>query len=178
MPHLEKVVLVVVIGAFKGGAYTLFEEDDLEIIESLSQQFMWMFEQENTVVVGLCANGGHIDHVITREALFNAAYKSSGKASSKLILTEDEPYTVANQSVETLEMERLAQKLAPHCPVHQIPVKMTHGKSRIHEIFNFNYMTQWNSYFEDNLSQRKTFRFMEIDNTSYHMLHMLNECAL
>ncbi|WP_447835699.1 hypothetical protein [Aeromonas salmonicida] len=165
------------VGGFRKGSST-FEEDDLEVIKSLSQQFRWMFEQENTVVVGLCANGCHIDHIITREALFDAAYKSSGKVTSRLILTEDEPYTVASDSVETLEMERLIKTLAPHCSVHQIPVKMNQGKSVIHDIFNFNYMTQWSSYFEDNLSKRKKFRFMVIENISYPMLHMVKDLIL
>lgn len=128
-------------------------------------------EQEKTTILCLIANGKHVDHFNVREALLHAAFLAGDKAKANLVFTEDEPYTTANPAKRLEEADKLNIRCGNALKAYKLPVvKGTQLHSRMHEIFNAHYRSQWTQDYEDTLLKNDHFMFYVLEHTAFKHL--------
>jgi len=100
---------------FPSGTLADFNEEDQEIFERITRKVMEYATQEDTAILFPLAIKEHIDHVIVREAAFNAIEKSKGKVAATFYFCEDKPYYGIATKEERKKIEAVieARKLRP-----------------------------------------------------------------
>ncbi|EGT5656619.1 hypothetical protein JD793_002764 [Citrobacter braakii] len=168
----------ITAGGGSWGDFSTFRPEEIEMYKRLINQYMWMLEQENTIVLCLIANGSHVDHFNVREAMLHAAWLLGDNANAQLVFVEDEPYTTANPAERYVEYSKLFDRSQGQLTGYGYATRLgASGKTVMHEIFNNHYRTQWTQDYEDNLNKNVDFMYYVLDRSAYKTLTKDPSCT-
>lgn len=98
-------------GGGPGGTFKNFRQSEIKTFNSMVDNFTTILKSDNCTLLVPIANGTHIDHFMTKEAVITAAYKLGNEAKCKIMFGQDQPYTDANPQESDIEIEALRDRL-------------------------------------------------------------------
>ncbi|PKE28373.1 hypothetical protein CWS43_22065 [Rahnella sp. AA] len=165
-------------GGGSAGDFSTFRPQEIDMYNRLISQYTWMMMQENTVILCLIANGSHVDHFNVREAILHAAFLAGDNAKAQIIFVEDEPYTSANPQDRFVEFDKLNARTANGLFSYQFECEPGEYKNtKMHDIFDAHYRTQWTQDYEDNLNNQREFYIYTLDKSKYKSILKDTTCT-
>ena len=101
----------ITAGGGSSGTFKNFRQEEIEAFNKAVEMIKPMLKRENTVLAVPLANGNHIDHFITKEAVIKAAYEVGSDGKATILFGQDQPYTGANPGDENIEINALRRRL-------------------------------------------------------------------
>jgi LmbE family N-acetylglucosaminyl deacetylase len=106
---------------FPTGSAATFDKDELAILHRLERAFDPLVRSHDTTIVAPLGIKEHVDHILVREALLNAAKTAGGDLNAAIDLAEEQPYTgLASETDWALARKTLEayNAVARDCPIN------------------------------------------------------------
>lgn len=168
----------VTAGGGSWGDFSTFRAEEIDMYDRLIAQYTWMLQQENTTILCLIANGSHVDHFNVRESMLHAAFLVGDDAKAQLVFVEDEPYSSDNDDLRYVEFDKLTERTGSGLTAYGFkcqPGETTNSK--MHDIFNNHYRTQWTQDYEDDLNKNNDFLIYVLDKSKYKSITKDSSCT-
>ena len=136
-------------GGGPSGNFSTFRQAEKKTFYQMASTFKHALKTtHNCVVFLLMANGHHIDHYITREALIRAVWELKGKTSCHIFFGEDQPYTGNSWPEVSKEIRELSNRL------NLEPVTYPININKKIKVFSKNYLNQYSDEYVKGLKHR------------------------
>ncbi|CCN80484.1 putative LmbE-like protein [Vibrio nigripulchritudo SFn27] len=145
---LRKYVGDVTAGGGPAGTFRNFRQIEIDTFNMMVHNFTSILQRENCTLLVPIANGIHIDHFMTKEAVITAAYKLGKQAKCKIKFGQDQPYTDANPQNVNLEIAALKSRLPDGAiteEVYDIPLEPGTNETIKLNKFKKHYVTQYDT---------------------------------
>ncbi|MGF1750061.1 hypothetical protein [Vibrio cionasavignyae] len=149
----------ITAGGGPGGTFRNFRQQEIDTFSMMVDNFTSILVRDNCTALVPIANGTHIDHFITKEALITAAYRLGDQAKCKIMFGQDQPYTNANLDVANVEIDALKARLPANAieeVTYNIPTEPGTNETIKLNKFKKYYFTQYDDGYLDPLTSNVT----------------------
>ncbi|GAD79249.1 PIG-L family deacetylase [Vibrio ezurae] len=146
-------------GGGPAGTFKNFRQVEIDTFNMMVHSFESILKNENCTLLVPIANGLHIDHFMTKEAVITAAYRLAEQAKCKIIFGQDQPYTNANPNNTDTEIDALRSRLPANAiseMTYDVPIES--GTTENIKLYKFKryYFTQYDDGYLEPLKSNLT----------------------
>lgn len=160
-------------GGGPAGSFADFRDSEIEAYNQISEEMKAMLTQEDCSAFALIANGTHIDHFVTREAVLKAMYELGDKATCDVYFGLDQPYTGSNPKMAMVEINKLKERL-PKGAITSYTYKIDKDK-KIAD-FKHHYLSQYDIGYIAPLENSPTETLFKVDRSAFSKIKAHQEC--
>ncbi|MUJ27933.1 hypothetical protein GNP84_06780 [Aliivibrio fischeri] len=167
-------------GGGSAGTFANFRDEEIEAFNFAVEAIKPILKRENTTVLVPIANGSHIDHFITREAVIKAAYDLGINAKAQIIFGQDQPYTNANPSDLNVEFDALRARLPSNSFILEnfnVPSSDIAGENLKLYLYKKHYLTQYDEGYIEPLTTNLQETVYIWNKATYNEIQTHPDCA-